>query len=379
MEFSLSEEHQMTRKMVREFAESEIAPVALVHDEEQKFPMEIVEKMAELGLMGMTVPPEYGGAGTDSISYVIAVEELSRVDASVGVIAAVNNGLACEPLMRWGTEEQKERYLKPVARGEKIGCYALTEPEAGSDAAAIRTTAVLDGDEWVLNGQKVFVTNALNAWIVISYAITDPGKGHRGISAFIIPTDAPGFVRVKKENKLGIRASDTMALSFDDCRIPKENMLGERGQGFKIALATLDVGRIGIAAQAVGIAQGALDESIKYAKERHAFGQPIAGFQAIQWKLADIATELEAARLLTYRAAYMKDKGVKHTKESSMAKLFASEVAMKATREAIQIHGGYGYVKEYPVERFYRDAKITEIYEGTSEIQRLVISRAILK
>src|SRR5947209_1203546 len=321
-------------------------------------------------------PGEVRGSGLDTVCYAITIEELSRGDASAGVIAAVCNGLVCEPLLRYGTEEQKRKYLRPVARGEWIGAYALTEPGSGSDAAAMRTTAELRGDHWVLNGTKSFATNASVAKVIIGYART--GRQKHEISAFIIPTDADGFSVLKKEDKMGIRASDTVSLGFDGMNIPKENLLGELYKGFNIAMATIDGGRIGIAAQALGIGQRALDESVKYAKERDAFGQKIAELQAIQWKVADMATEIEAARLLTYRAAQLEDLGRRHTYESSVAKLFASEAAHRAVDSAVQIHGGYGFIKDYVVEKLYRDQRVTEIYEGTSEIQRLVIARTVL-
>jgi butyryl-CoA dehydrogenase len=376
MDFALSEEQEITRKSVRAFAEQDIIPHSHAFDESQEFPHAWSKKMGELGLFGVFVPEKYGGAGLDTVCYAITIEELSRGDASAGVIAAVCNGLVCEPLLRYGTEEQKRTYLGPVARGEWMGAYALTEPGSGSDAAAMRTTAEQDQDEWVLNGTKSFATNASVAKIVIGYART--GRQKHDISAFIIPTDAKGFSVLKKENKMGIRASDTVSLGFDGLRIPKENLLGELHKGFSIAMATLDGGRIGIAAQALGIAQRALEESTKFAKEREAFGQKIGEFQAIQWKLADMATEIEAARLLTYRAAQMRDIGRRHTYESSVAKLFASEASHRAVDAAVQIHGGYGFIKDYIVEKLYRDQRVTEIYEGTSEIQRLVIARAVL-
>ena len=376
MDFTLTETHDMTRRMVRDFVEREILPQSLEFDERQDFPAGWARTMGELGLLGIFVPQEWGGSGLDSVSYAIAIEELARGDASAAVIAAVCNGLACEPILRFGTEAQKETYLRPLASGTWIGAYALTEPGSGSDAAAMRSTATLDGDEWVLRGTKAFVTNAYAAKVLITYARTGPKK--HDISAFIVPTDAPGYAVLKKENKMGIRASDTLLVGFDGLRIPAENLLGERDKGFSIAMATLDGGRIGIAAQALGIAQRALDESTRYAKEREAFGQKIAEFQAIQWKLADMATEIDAARLLTYRAAWKKDLGERHTYESSVAKLFASEAAHRAVDQAVQIHGGYGFVKDSVVEKLYRDQRITEIYEGTSEIQRLVIARAVL-
>ncbi len=376
MDFELTETQAMTRKTVREFVERDIIPESLKYDESQEFPEHWAKKMGELGLLGIFVPEEYGGSGLDSVSYAITIEELARGDASASVIAAVCNGLACEPILRWGTEEQKRKYLVPLARGEWIGAYGLTEPGSGSDAAAMRTTARLDGDEWELNGSKALITNALRAKVLVTYART--GEKKHDISAFIVPADAPGYTLLKKENKMGIRASDTMLIGFDHLRIPKENLLGQEGKGFSIAMATLDGGRIGIAAQALGIAQRALEESLKYAKAREAFGQKIAEFQAIQWKLADMATEIDAARLLTYKVAHLKDQGQKHTYESSVAKLFASEAAHRAVDAAVQIHGGYGFIKDYVVEKLYRDQRITEIYEGTSEVQRLVIARAVL-
>lgn len=378
MDFKLTEEQEMIKKMVRDFAEKEIAPLARENDEKSTYPPEIAKKLGELGIMGMTIPTEYGGAGADHISYTIAIEELSRVDGSFGTVVSVNNSLVCDPILKYGTEEQKQEFLIPTAK-HGIGAFSLTEPGAGSDAGSQKTTAVLEGDEYVINGTKNFVSNGKLANVVLLFAMTDKSKGHRGISAFLISDGTPGFTKGKKEDKLGIRACDTIEISFENCRIPKENLLGEEGQGLGIALGTLDGGRIGIAAQAVGIAQGALDESIRYSKEREQFGQPISNFQAIQWKLANIATETDAARLLVHKAAFTKEQGKRFSLEAAMAKLFASDVAMKATREAIQVFGGYGYVKEYPVERFYRDAKVTEIYEGTSEVQRIVISRALLK
>lgn len=376
MDFGLTETQEMTRKMVRDFAEREIIPESMKYDESQEFPHPWAKKMGELGLLGVFVPEKYGGSGLDTVCYAITIEELSRADASAAVIAAVCNGLACEPLLRWGTEEQKKKWLVPLARGEWIGAYALTEPGSGSDAAAMRTTATKVGDEWELNGTKAFVTNGSAAQVVIAYARTGPKK--HDISAFIVPTDSKGFTVLKKENKMGIRASDTVLVGLDGIRMSEENLLGELDKGFTIAMATLDGGRIGIASQALGIAQRALEESVTYAEEREAFGEKIAEFEAIRWKLADMATEIDAARLLTYRAASMKDKGLRHTYESSVAKLFASEAAHRAVDQAVQIHGGYGFVKDYVVEKLYRDQRITEIYEGTSEIQRLVIARAVL-
>ena len=376
MDFALSPTHEMTRKTVREFAERDIRPESRKYDESQEYPMGWAKKMGELGLLGVAVPEKYGGAGLDSVCYAITIEELSWGDASAGVIAAVNNGLVCEPILAFGTEEQKQAYLPKLASGAWMGAYCLTEPGSGSDAAAMRTTAKLDGDEWVLNGTKIFVTNALHASLLVVYARTGPQK--HDISAFLVPKPAKGLTELKKEDKLGIRASDTMMLGFEDVRIPKENLLGTQEKGFNVALATLDGGRIGIAAQALGIAQAAYDEAARYAKEREAFGQSIVNFQAIQFKLADMAVEIDAARLLTYRVAWLHDQGVRHTFESSVAKLFASEAAHRAVDQALQIHGGYGFVKDYLVEKLYRDQRITELYEGTSEVQRLVIARDIL-
>jgi len=377
MDFGFTETQELTRKQVHDFAAGEIRPDAMKYDESQEFPEAWVRKMAGLGLLGVFVPEPYGGSGLDNVCYALTIEELSWGCASAGVIAAVNNGLACEPILRFGTEEQKQRWLPDLASGRWLGAYALTEPGSGSDAAAMRTTAKLEGDEWVLNGTKAFVTNAYKADLVVTYART--GSEKYDISAFVVPTTAKGFVRLKKENKMGIRASDTMMLGLEDLRIPKDHLLGPQGKGFNIALTTLDGGRIGIASQAIGIAQAAFDEASAYAKQREAFGQKIANFQAIQFKLADMATEIDAARLLTYKAASMKDRGERHTMESSMAKLYASEMAGRAVSEAVQIHGGYGFIKEYLVEKLYRDQKITELYEGTSEVQRLVISRGLLK
>jgi len=376
MDFALAPIHELTRKSVREFAEREIRPESRRYDESQEYPMAWARRMGVLGLLGVAVPEKYGGAGLDSLCYAITIEELSWGDASAGVIAAVNNGLVCEPILAFGTEAQKQSYLPKLASGEWMGAYCLTEPGSGSDAAAMRTTAKLEGDEWVLNGTKIFVTNALHANLLVVYARTGPQK--HDISAFLVPKPTMGLTDLKKEDKLGIRASDTMMLGFEDVRIPRENLLGSQGKGFNIALATLDGGRIGIAAQALGIAQAALDEAAKYAKEREAFGKPIADFQAIQFKLADMATEIDAARLLTYRVAWLHDQGVRHTFESSVAKLFASEVSHRCVDQALQIHGGYGFVKDYLVEKLYRDQRITELYEGTSEVQRLVIARSIL-
>ncbi len=377
MNFKLSEEHEMIRKMVRDFAENEVAPTAAERDEEERFDREIFDQMAELGLTGIPWPEEYGGIGSDYLAYVIAVEELSRVCASTGVTLSAHVSLASWPIYKFGTEEQKQKYLRPLARGEKIGAYCLTEPGSGSDAGAMKTTARRESDHYVLNGSKIFITNGGVAEIYIVFAVTDPGAKHKGITAFIVESSFPGFKTGKKEKKLGIRSSPTTEVIFEDCIVPAENRLGEEGEGFKIAMMTLDGGRSGIAAQAVGIAQGAFDAAVNYAKERVQFGKPIIANQGISFKLADMATNIEAARLLTYQAAWLESEGLPYGKASSMAKLFAGDTAMKVTTEAVQIFGGYGYTKEYPVERFMRDAKITQIYEGTQEIQKLVISRML--
>jgi butyryl-CoA dehydrogenase len=379
MDFRLNEEQRLIRDMVRDFARTEIAPLAAEIDRTREFPMDSFRKCADLNLTGMMVPEEWGGAGLDAISYVLAVEELSRACASTGVIISVNNSLYCDPVERYGSDEQKERWLKPFALGQKLGCYCLTEPHAGSDAASLRTMAVKEGDTWIINGSKIFVTNGIAADAAIIYANTDRSKGHRGVTAFLVDRETPGYAIGKHETKMGITASGSVEIVLTDVRITDDHRLGEVGAGFKVAMSTLDGGRIGIAAQAVGIAQSALDHSLSYAKEREAFGRPIADLQAIQFKLADMATRTEAARLLTYRAAAAKDSGRRFSQEAAMAKLMAAEVSVDATREAVQIYGGYGYINEYPVERLYRDAKITEIYEGTSEIQRVVIAAGLLK
>ncbi|WP_077215094.1 acyl-CoA dehydrogenase [Bacillus dakarensis] len=379
MRFQLTEEHEMIRKMVREFAKNEVEPTAAERDESQRFDRGIFSKMAELGLTGIPWPEQYGGIGSDYLAYCIAVEELSRVDASIGVTLSAHTSLAGWPVYKFGTEEQKQKYLRPMAQGEKIGAYGLTEPGSGSDAGGMRTTAKLDGDHYVINGSKIFITNGGEADIYVVFALTDPSQKTRGTTAFIIEKDFPGFSIGKKEDKLGIRSSPTTELIFEDCKVPVGNVLGKVGEGFKIAMMTLDGGRNGIAAQAVGIAQGALDAAVEYAKGREQFGKPIAEQQGVGFKLADMATNIEAARLLTYQAAWLESEGLPYGKESAMSKLFAGDTAMKVTTEAVQVFGGYGYTKEYPVERFMRDAKITQIYEGTQEIQRLVISRMITK
>ncbi|MEG7927438.1 acyl-CoA dehydrogenase AcdA [Bacillus cereus] len=379
MHFKLSEEHEMIRKMVRDFAKNEVAPTAAERDEEERFDRELFDQMAELGLTGIPWPEEYGGIGSDYLAYVIAIEELSRVCASTGVTLSAHTSLAGWPIVKFGTEEQKQKFLRPMAEGKKIGAYGLTEPGSGSDAGGMKTIAKRDGDHYVLNGSKIFITNGGIADIYVVFALTDPESKQRGTSAFIVESDTPGFSVGKKESKLGIRSSPTTEIMFEDCRIPVENLLGEEGQGFKIAMQTLDGGRNGIAAQAVGIAQGALDASVEYARERHQFGKPIAAQQGIGFKLADMATDVEAARLLTYQAAWLESEGLPYGKESAMSKVFAGDAAMKVATEAVQVFGGYGYTKDYPVERYMRDAKITQIYEGTQEIQRLVISRMLTK
>ncbi|AGL01366.1 acyl-CoA dehydrogenase [Desulfoscipio gibsoniae] len=379
MEFKLSEEQEMIRKTVRDFAEKEVAPKAGPMDEAEEYDWKLWDDMAGMGLSGIPFPEEYGGSGMDNLCYAIAVEELSRVCASTGVLVSAHTSLGSWPIYAFGTEEQKQKFLVPLASGEKIGALGLTEPSAGSDAGSVKTTAVADGDEYILNGSKIFITNGEKADIYVVIACTDKSKGNKGTSAFIVEKGTPGFTFGKKEHKMGIRASSTYELVFENCRIPKENLLGEAGKGFKVALMTLDGGRIGIAAQALGIAQGAFDEAVKYSKIREQFNTPISSFQGLQWMMADMATRIDAARLLVYRAAYMKDNGLPYSKESAMAKLYASECAMWVTTKAVQIFGGYGYTREYPVERMMRDAKITEIYEGTSEVQRIVIAANILK
>ncbi|WP_068792181.1 acyl-CoA dehydrogenase [Brevibacillus laterosporus] len=379
MDFRLNEEQEMLRKMIREFAEEHIAPTAAERDEEERFDRSIFEQMAELGLTGIPWDEKYGGAGADYLSYVLAVEELSRVDASIGVTLSAHVSLASWPIYKFGTEEQKQTFLRPLAEGKKMGAYCLTEAGSGSDSAGMRTTAVRDGEHYILNGNKIFITNAGEAEIYIVFAVTNPDLKHKGVTAFLLEKDMPGFSMGKKEKKLGIRSSLTLEVIMEDVRVPVANRLGEEGQGFKIAMMTLDGGRNGIAAQALGIAQGAFEHALSYAKERIQFGKPIAALQAIQFKLADMATQIEAARLLTYQAAWLEDKGLPYGKASAMSKVFAGDIAMQVTTEAVQVFGGYGYTREYPVERFMRDAKITQIYEGTNEIQRVVISNLLLK
>ena len=379
MELHLTEEHEMIRQAARDFAQNELLPGVIERDEHQKFPAEEIKKLGELGFMGMMVSPEYGGDGMDTISYVLAMEELSKVDASASVVVSVNNSLVCWGIEKFGSEEQKQKYLIPLAKGEMIGAFCLSEPEAGSDATSQRTTAIDQGDHYLLNGNKNWITNGNSASVYLVMAQTDVELGHKGINCLIVEKGMEGFTVGKKEDKMGIRGSDTHSLMFQDVRVPKENRLGEEGFGFKFAMKVLSGGRIGIAAQALGIASGAYELALKYSKERKAFGKEIHKHQEIAFKLADMATEVEAARMLCLKAAWLKDQGKPFDKESAMAKLYASRVANDIAREAVQVHGGYGYVKEYHVERLMRDAKITEIYEGTTEIQKLVISRLLLQ
>ncbi len=376
---NLTEEQTMVRKIAHEFSDKEIKPVASENDKKHKFPKDIIDKLGELGFMGMVVPEEYGGSGFDYLSYIIAVEEISQACASTGAIMSVNNSLVCDPIKTFGDEGQKKTYLPALASGENLGCFMLSEPEAGSDPASMNTTAVKRGKNYVLNGAKCWITNGAEADVAIVFASTDSTKRNKGVSAYIVDMRTTGIIVGKLEDKLGIKATSTAQIYFEDCSVPASNMLGEEGDGFKIAMHTLDGGRIGIAAQAVGIAQSALEESVRYAKERKAFGRSISNFQGLQFMIADMATKIEASRLLTWQAAIMKERGSKYSKNSAMAKLYASETAMWVTTKAIQIHGGYGYTTDYPVERYFRDAKITEIYEGTSEIQRNVIARETLK
>ena len=377
--FDLTEEAQSVREMVRDFAESEIRPIAAQIDESHEFPAENVKKMAELGLLGMFVPEEYGGAGMTYLAYVVAIEELSRACASHGVIASVNNSLVCYPLMTYASPEQKKQWLEPLAKGEKLGAYCLTEPNAGSNAANQQTTAVLDGDHWVLNGSKIFITNAGPADVLITYAATDRALGPKGISAFIVDADTPGVRKGRKEHKLGIHASDTREIYYENARVPAANLFGEVNKGYSIALATLGGGRIGIAAQALGIAQACVEASVKYANEREQFDRKLGEFDAIRHMIADSVVELETARLLVYQAAWLRDQGRPHTKEASLAKWHASEAASRCANWAVQIHGGYGYMSEYHVERYLRDAKICEIYEGTTEVQKMVVAAQVLR
>lgn len=379
MDFSLTKQENLFLQMIREFAENEVKPLAAEVDEQERFPMETVEKMAKIGIMGIPIPKQYGGQGGSTQMYSMAVEELSRVCATTGVVVSAHTSLCAEPILMFGTEEQKNKYLPKLASGEWIGAFGLTEPNAGTDAAMQQTTAVDAGDKWILNGSKIFITNASYANVYVVFAMTDKSLGTKGISAFIVERDFKGFSIGKKEKKLGIRGSATCELIFENCEVPKENMLGKEGKGFKIAMMTLDGGRLGIASQALGIAQGAMDETVKYVKERKQFGKAIAQFQNTQFQLANLETKINAARLLVRSAAERIDKGLPHSKDAAMAKLYAAEVAMEMTTKAIQLHGGYGYTREYPVERMFRDAKITEIYEGTSEVQRMVIAASLLK
>lgn len=379
MDFQLTNTQQLFKQMIREFAETEVKPLAAEVDETERFPMETVKKMAKLGLFGIYIPKNYGGAGGDHIMYTIAVEELSRVCATTGVILSAHTSLCAAPILMHGTEEQKMKYLPKLASGEWIGAFGLTEPNAGTDASAQQTTAVLDGDDYILNGSKIFITNAGYANVYVIATMTDKSLGNKGITTFIVEADTPGFSIGKKEQKMGIRGSATCELIFENCRVPKANLLGKIGGGFKVAMMTLDGGRIGIASQALGIAQGAMDETVKYTKERKQFGRSISQFQNTQFQMADLATKVEAARLLVRKAAYNEEKGLPFSADAAMAKLFAAETAMEVTTKAVQFHGGYGYTREYPVERMMRDAKITEIYEGTSEVQRMVIASKLFK
>jgi butyryl-CoA dehydrogenase len=379
MDFELTDIQRETQKMCREFAARELTPNARRWDHEHQWPEDAIKKLGELSLLGVAVPEEYGGAGLDNVSYALAIEEISRGCASTGVIMSVNNSLYCDPVLKFGNEAQKREFLVPFARGEKLGCFGLTEPEAGSDAAAQKTVAVRKGSEYILNGSKNWITNGPKADAIVLFAMTDKAAGHRGISAFLIPTDAPGFNRNPPDKKMGISAAYSCTIFLEDCRVPVKNLLGKEGDGFKIAMSTLDGGRIGIAAQAIGIARAALEEALQYSAVRKTFGKPIREHQAIQFMFADMATEIDAARLLMLQAAQLKDQGKRHTMESSMAKLFASEMATRVTHKALQIHGGQGYSKEFDAERHVRDARITELYEGTSEIQRIVISSHLLK
>jgi butyryl-CoA dehydrogenase len=379
MDIELTEEQRQVRDLCRDFAAKELRPNARRWDRDHEFPAAAVKKLGEMGLMGIAVPPEWGGAGMDNVAYALAMEEISAGCAGTGVIMSVSNSLYCDPVLKFGTNDQRTEFLSPFARGERLGAFALTEPMSGSDAAEMRTVAERRGGDYVLSGSKNFITNGPQADVILVFAMTDRAKRHRGITAFLVPTDAKGFARAKPDEKVGIRASGSCTVYFEGCAVPERCRLGGEGDGFKIAMATLDGGRIGIASQALGIARAAFEEAVAYAKERKAFGQPIASFQAIQFMLADMATEIDAARLRVWRAATLKDQGGRHSAESAMAKLYASEMSERVTSKAIQIHGGYGYVKEYDAERHWRDSRITEIYEGTSEIQRMVISASVLK
>jgi butyryl-CoA dehydrogenase len=379
MHIELTEEQKLLQENVRRFAEEVAKPRAKEIDQTGEFPRSFFDQAGEIGLAGVAVPEEYGGAGMDTVSYCIVIEEISRVCATSGVILSVNNSLVCDPLLKFGTEEQKKEFLTPLAAGQKLGCFGLTEPGAGSDAAGLRTTARRDGDDYILNGNKVFITNGTHADVALIFASVDLEKKHRGITCFIVPTDTPGYHHGVHEFKLGVNASGTTELSFTDMRVPARQRLGEEGEGFKVAMSTLDGGRVGISAQAVGIAQGAFEEALAYAQQREQFNQKIAEFQAIQFYLADMSTEIDAGRLLTWKAAWAKENQKRYSLEAAQAKLFTSEMAQRVTNKALQIHGGYGYTKEYNVERYFRDARITEIYEGTSEVQKMVIADAVLK
>ena len=378
MHIELSEEHQLLQETVRRFADEVVAPRAKEIDESGHFPRDFFDQAAELGLGGVSVPEEYGGAGMDVISYCLVIEEISRACATSGVILSVNNSLVCDPIELYGSEDQKQRFLKPLAAGEKLGCFALTEPGAGSDAAGLRSTARRDGDHYVVNGNKVFITNGTHADVALIFASVDLEAGHKGITAFLVDADTEGYSHGTHEFRLGVNASGTTELAFEDMRVPVENRLGEEGQGFRVAMSTLDGGRIGISAQAVGISRGAFEEALAYSQEREQFGRDLASFQAIQFYLADMSTEIDAARLLTWKAAWTKMQGKRYTLEAAQAKLFSAEMAQRVTNKALQIHGGYGYTKEYNVERYFRDARITEIYEGTSEVQKMVIADWVL-
>ena len=379
MDFNFTPQQQLMIQLMREFAENEVKPIAAEIDETERFPRETVQKMAKYGMLGINIPKQYGGAGADTLSYVLAIEELAKVCGTTAIIHSAHTSLSCAPILAYGTEQQKQKYLVPLAKGEKLGAFGLTEPNAGTDSAAQQTVAVLEGDHYVLNGSKCFITNGGQADIYIVFAMTDKAKGNKGISAFIVEKEFKGFSIGKKEHKLGIRASSTTELIFEDCIVPKENLLGEENKGFKIAMTTLDGGRIGVGAQALGIAEGAFDETIRYMKERVQFGKPLSAFQGLQWMAADMKCEIESAKLLLYRAAMVKDSGKPYSMDAAMAKLRCAETAMNVTTKCVQLHGGYGYSREYPLERMMRDAKITEIYEGTSQVQKMVITGQLFK
>lgn len=379
MDFNFTPQQQLMIQLMRDFAQNEVKPLAAEIDENERFPRETVQKMAKSGMLGINIPKQYGGAGADTLSYVLAIEEIAKACATTAIILSAHTSLACGPILAYGTEEQKQKYLVPLAKGEKLGAFGLTEPNAGTDSAAQQTVAVLEGDHYVLNGSKCFITNGGEADVYIIFAMTDKAKGNKGISAFIVEKDAKGFSIGKKEHKMGIRASATTELIFEDCIVSKENLLGEENKGFKIAMTTLDGGRIGVAAQALGIAEGAFDETIRYMKERVQFGKPISAFQGLQWMAADMKCSIESSKLLLYRAAMVKDSGKPYSLDAAMAKLRCAETAMDVTTKCVQLHGGYGYSREYPIERMMRDAKITEIYEGTSQVQKMVITGQLFK